>query len=155
LSTPTPRQDVRAAFAAVLTAANLGVTIYKELPFEGADIRSIVLTIVAGTSRTTGVSMYGGPASAPGGRAVMNLYRLQVDVNFDDKAGCSKLADQVEQAIWNAHDALRDTYDIHSLQKVMDIDTLPLGASVRVPVLTREARVIQDWTFWTHRKLAT
>lgn len=85
----------------------------------------------------------------------MNLYRLQVDVNFDDKAGCSKLADQVEQAIWNAHDALRDTYDIHSLQKVMDIDTLPLGASVRVPVLTREARVIQDWTFWTHRKLAT
>ena len=99
--------------------------------------------------------MQGGPTSAPGGRAVMDFYRLQVDVNFDDKAGCSKLADQVEQAIWNAHDTLRDTYDIHSLQKVMDIDTTALGESLRVPVLTREARVIQDWTFWTHRQLAT
>ena len=99
--------------------------------------------------------MYGGPIGNPTGRAVMDLYRLQVDVNYDDKEGCSKLADQVEQTIWNAHDELRDTYDIHGLQKVMDIDTLPLGASLRIPVLTREARVIQDWTFWTHRQLAT
>lgn len=99
--------------------------------------------------------MYGGPAKAPGVRAVMNLYRLQVDVNYDDKAGCSELADKVEQAIWNAHDTLRDTYDIHGLQKMLDVDALPLGGSLRVPVLTREARVVMDWTFWTHRQLAT
>lgn len=150
-----PREDVRAAFVTVLTAANLGVSIYKELPFDGADTRSVVLSMVSGTSRSPGAGMCGGPTTKPGGRAVMNLYRLQVDVNFDDKAGCSELADQVEQAIWDAHDELRDTYDIHGLQKVLDVDTLPLGASVRLPVLTREARVIMDFTFWTHRQLAT
>jgi hypothetical protein len=155
LSATTPREDVRAAFVTILTDANLGVSIYKELPFEGADQRSIVLTMVSGTSRSPGVGMYGGPAANPTGRAVMNLYHLQVDINYDDKAGCSQLADQVEQAIWEAHEELRDTYDIHGLQKVLDIDTLPLGASLRMPVLTREARVIMDWTFWTHRQLAT
>lgn len=151
----TPREDVRAAFVTVLTDADLGVTIYKELPFDGTDTRSVVLTMISGTSRSPGVGMRGGPASAPAGRAVMNLYRLQVDINFDDKEGCSQLADQVEQAIWDAHDELRDTYDIHGLQKVLDVDALPLGASLRVPVLTREARVIMDWIFWTHRQLAT
>ncbi len=89
------------------------------------------------------------------GRAVMDLYRLQVDCNYDDKEGCSQLADAVEQTLWNAHDTLRDTYDIHGLQKLLDVDALPLGASLRIPVLTREARVIQDYTFWTHRQLAT
>ena len=97
--------------------------------------------------------MYGGPTTAPSGRAVMNMYHLQIDINYDDKAGCSELADQVEQAIWEAHDNLRDNHDIHGLQKILDVDTLPLGASVRMPVLTREARVIQDFMFWTHRQL--
>jgi len=83
----------------------------------------------------------------------MNQYRLQVDCNYDDREGCAQLADSVEQAIWEAHDTLRDTYDIHGLQKVLDVDTLALGASLRMPVLTREARVILDFTFWTHRQL--
>ena len=149
----TPREDVRAAFVAVLAAANLGVTIYKELPFDGADTRSVYLTIVSGTSKSPGAGMYGGPATAPRGHAVMNMYHLQIDINYDDKAGCGQLADQVEQAIWEAHDDLRDNHDIHGLQKILDVDSLPLGASVRMPVLTREARVIMDFTFWTHRKL--
>lgn len=124
------------------------------MPFEGADVRSVVLSMVSGTSRSPGVGMYGTRKNATG-RAVMNVYRLQVDCNYDDRQGCSQLADAVEQAIWAAHDTLRDTYDIHGLQKVLDVDALPLGASLRMPVLIREARVIMDFTFWTHRQLAT
>jgi len=163
----TPRESVRAAFKAVLDAATIRVisggtgtlttlapTIYDRLPFEGADVRSVVLGIVSGTSRSPGVGMQGTRKDATG-RAVMDLYRLQVDCNYDDKEGCSQLADAVEQTLWNAHDTLRDTYDIHGLQKLLDVDALPLGASLRIPVLTREARVIQDYTFWTHRQLAT
>jgi hypothetical protein len=150
----TPREDVRVAFKTILDAASLGVTVYKELPFEGADQRSVVLSMVSGTSRSPGVGMYGTKAGATG-RAVREEYRLQVDVNYDDKAQCHVLADAVEQAIWNAHDTLRDTYDIHGLQKMLDVDALPYGASLRMPVLTREARVIMDWMFWTHRKVAS
>jgi hypothetical protein len=147
----TPREDVRAAFVTVLTDANLGVTIYKELPFEGADTRSIVLTMVSGTSRSPGVGLRKDSTK----RGVMEQYHLQVDCNFDDKEGCSQLADAVEQALMNAIDTLRSTYDIHGLRKMLDVDALPLGASVRLPVLTREARVIMDFMFWTHRQLAT
>jgi hypothetical protein len=98
--------------------------------------------------------MYGTKTGATG-RAIMNQYRLQVDCNYDDREGCAELADAVEQAIWAAHDDLRDNHDIHNIQKVIDIDTLPLGASIHVPVLTREARIIQEYTFWTHRQLAS
>jgi hypothetical protein len=143
---------------AVLTAANLGVTIYARLPFEGGDARSVFLSIVSGTSKSPGVGMYGAaPSGGTGvmGRAVMDTYRLQVDCNFDDREGCAELADAVEQAIWEAHDDLRDNHDIHGLQKILDVDALALGQSVRMPVLTREARVIQDYTFWTHRQLAS
>lgn len=147
----TPRESVRAAFVAVLTATNLGVTIYKELPFDGADTRSVYLTIVSGTSKSLGAGLRKDQAN----RGLMEQYHLQVDINFDDKEGCSKLADAVEQALMNAIDTLRATYDIHGLRKMLDVDTLPLGASVRLPVLTREARVVQDYLFWTHRQLAT
>lgn len=85
----------------------------------------------------------------------MQQYRLQVDCNYDDREGCAQLADTVEQVLMNAVDTLRTTYDIHKLRKALDVDALPLGASLRIPVLTREARVIMDFTFWTHRELAT
>jgi hypothetical protein len=83
----------------------------------------------------------------------MAYYRLQLDINYDDRAGVTTLADQVEQAIMDAIDTLRTTYDIHGLRKMLDVDALPIGASVRIPILTREARVIMDFTFWTHREL--
>lgn len=150
----TPREDVRAAFKTILDNANLGVTVYSRLPFEGADVRSVVLSIVSGTNRSPGVGMQG-TRKGGSGRAVMNQYHLQVDVNYDDKEECSKLADAVEQAIWDAHDELRDTYDIHGLRKMLDVDTLPLGATLNTPVLTREARVILDFMFWTHRSLSS
>lgn len=164
----TPRESIRLAFKAVLDAevvsgatgalATLAPTIYDRLPFEGADTRSVYLSIVSGTSKSPGVGMRGAaPSGGTGmmGRAVMDTYRLQVDCNYDDKEACAQLADAVEQAIWEAHDDLRDNHDIHGLQKVLDVDTLPLGASLRMPVLTREARVILDFTFWTHRQLDT
>lgn len=134
-----------------MDAANLGVTVYDRLPYEGADQNSVVLTIISGTSKSPGVGL----RKDPGKRGFMEQYRLQVDVNNSDKTACSQLADAVEQALTDAIDTLRSTYDIHGLRKVMDVDTLPLGASLRTTVLTREARVILDFQFWTHRQLAT
>jgi hypothetical protein len=142
---------VRAAFVAILTAANLGVTIYDRLPFEGADQNSVYLTIISGTTKSPGLGL----RENPGKRELMAQYRLQVDVNADDKKVCSQIADAVEQALMNAIDTLRSTYDIHGLRKILDVDTLALGQSVRMPVLTREARVIMGFMFWTHRQLAT
>lgn len=147
----TPRESAIQAFFTILEAANLGVTVYDRLPPEGADTRSVYLTIVSGTSKSPGIGLRG---KDPSHRGVMEQYHLQVDCNSDDKKSCSKLADAVEQAIMNAIDTLRTTYDIHNVRKILDVDTLPLGASVRLPVLTREARVIMDFQFWTHRQLA-
>jgi len=145
----TPRESVRAAFVAILTAANLGVTIYDGLPFDGADTRSVVIRTVSGTSKSPGVGLRKSTTK----RGFMAYYRLQLDINYDDRAGVTTLADQVEQAIMDAIDTLRTTYDIHGLRKMLDVDALPIGASVRIPILTREARVIMDFTFWTHREL--
>ncbi len=146
----TPRESIRAAFKAVLDAANLGVTVYSRLPFEGADVRSVVLTIISGTSKSPGIGLR---KDVPK-RGLMEQYRLQVDCNYDDKTECGKLADVTEQALMDSIDTLRDTYDIHNLRKVLDIDTLPLGSSAS-DILTREARVLLDFQFWTHRELAT
>jgi hypothetical protein len=147
----TPRASVRAAFVAVLTAANLGVTVYAGLPFDGADTRSVVIRVVSGNSKSPGIGL----RKDAGKRGLMMMYRIQIDVNYDDRAGVTTLADQVEQALMNAIDTLRTTYDIHGLRKMLDVDVLPIGASVRIPVLTREARVILDFMFWTHRTLDT
>ncbi len=147
----TPRESSRAAFKAILEAANLGVTVYDRLPFEGADVRSVVLSVISGTSRSPGAGLRKDMAK----RGLMEQFRIQVDCNYDDKQGCAELADAVEQALMEAIDTLRATYDIHNLRKVLDVDTLPLGSSLRTTVLTREARVILDFQFWTHRELAT
>ncbi len=147
----TPRQSVRTAFKTVLDAASLGVTVYDGLPFEGADTRSVVIRTVSGTSKSPGIGLRKDPTK----RGLMLQYRLQLDVNYDDRQGCTALADSVEQALMNAVDTFRTTYDIHNLRKMLDVDALPIGASVRLPVLTREARTILDFTFWTHRELAT
>lgn len=146
----TPRESVRAAFKAVLDAANLGVTVYDRLPFTGADQNSLVLAIVSGNSKSPGIGL----RKDVGKRGLMMMYRIQIDVNGNDKTACSVLADLVEQTIMNAVDTFRSTYDIHNIRKMLDVDALPIGASVRIPVLTREARVILDFMFWTHRELA-
>lgn len=123
---------------------------YDRLPFEGADQNSVILAIVSGTSKSPGVGLRKDATK----RGLMMNYRIQIDVNNSDKAACSVLADAVEQALMNAVDTFRSTYDIHNIRKMLDVDALPLGASLRIPVLTREARVILDFTFWTHRELA-
>lgn len=124
---------------------------FDRLPFDGADQRSVVLTIISGTSKSPGIGLRKSTTK----RGLMEQYRLQVDVNYDDKTECGKLADKVEQTIWDAHDTLRDTYDIHGLRKVLDVDTLPLGTSLRMDVIIREARVLMDFEFYTHRELTT
>jgi hypothetical protein len=126
------------------------VTVYDGLPFEGADTRSVVIRTVSGTSKSPGVGLRKDPTK----RGLILQYRLQIDVNYDDRQGCTTLADSVEQALVNAIDTLRSTYDIHNLRKMLDVDALAIGQSVRMPVLTREARVILDFMFWTHRELA-
>jgi hypothetical protein len=141
----TPRESVRAAFKTILEAADLGVTVYDRLPFEGAEERSVVLTQISGLNRSPGIGL----RKSTSKRGLENWYRFQVDCYYDDKTEVSKLADKVEQALMEAIDTLRATYDIHDLRKVADSDSAPAGAAVG----TRLARILMEFTFYTHREL--
>lgn len=130
-----------------MDAANLGVTVHDRQPFEGADPKSVVLTVVSGTNRSPGVGLRKSTVK----RGVEEQFRLQVDCYYDDKTEVGKLADKVEQALMDAVDAFHTTYDIHGLRKAADVDTLPAGSAP----LTREARVLMDFIFYTSRELTT
>jgi hypothetical protein len=139
----SPRVNVRAAFKAVLEAANLdGVTIHERLPYPGADPRSVVLTIVSGTSRSPGIGLRKDATI----RSFELPYRLQVDC-YDDLSGVDALADKVEQALVDAIDTLESGYDIHSLRKAADVDR----PAAQMP--STEGRVMFEFTFYTHREL--
>lgn len=137
----TPRQDVRSAFKTILEAANLGVTVYERMPYEGAEPRSVVLTLVSGSNQSPGI----GARFSQTQRAFENRFRLQVDCYHDDKAEADKLADKVEQAIMDRLDVLRSTYDIHDVRKIVDSDTLPPDPTLH------ETRILMDFEFFTHR----
>jgi hypothetical protein len=138
----TPRESVRAAFAAVLEAGDLGVTIHDRLPYEGADPRSVVLTIISGTSRSPSIGLRKNADK----HGFEEHYRLQVDC-YDDRLEVGKLADKVEQALVDAIDTLDRGHDIHNLRKAVDSD--------QAPTESREGRVLMEFTFYTHRELTT
>ncbi len=138
----SPRVSIRNAFKALLEAANLGVTIHKRQPNLGADPRSVVLTIVTGSSRSPSIGL----RRSADKRALEMHYRLQVDC-YSDESDVDALADKVEQTISDAAEGLRSGFDIHDLRKSIDSDTLPAetGGS--------GSRVMMEFTFYTHREL--
>jgi hypothetical protein len=140
----TPRQDARAAFKTILDQANLGVTVYDHMPYEGAEQRSVVLTMVSGVSRRPSLGL----RISASMRALEEHHRLQIDCYYDDPVECGKLADKVEQAIMDHLDELEFTYDVHDVSKVTDIDTTPPDATLR------ESRIIMDFEFYTHRAIS-
>ena len=144
----TTRQEVRAAFKIILSDANLGVKIYDRMPYEGAEPRSVVLTIVSGSSSVPAVGSY----AHLNIRSRQERYRLQVDCYHDDKAEADKLADKAEQAIMDNLAVLRSTYGIYDVKKVLDTDTLPPGQTQ--DAMLREARVLLDFEFYTHRAVS-
>jgi len=137
----TPRQDVRAAFKAILDAGNLGVTVHGCMPYEGAEQRSVVLTLVSGFSRRSALGL----RITSEMRALEEHHRIQIDCYHDDQAECEKLADNVEQAIMDHLDELESTYDVHNVSKVTDIDATPPDSTLR------ESRILMDFDFYTHR----
>ncbi len=142
---PIPREDIRTAFTSILSAAGLGVPVYDRMPFEGVDSRSVVVTIVAGSNKSPGIGLRDST-----GQGLEDYFRVRIDCYYDDATGVGVLADSVEQALMVAIDTLSSTYDIHGLRNIADVDTLGVGA---VP-LTRVRRVLLDFSFFTHRKLA-
>jgi hypothetical protein len=140
----TPRTSVRAAFKAVLEAADLGATIHERLPYPGADPHSVVLTIVSGTSRSPSIGLRKDKSK----RGFELQYRLQLDC-YDDLSRVDALADKVEQALVDAAEELESGYDIHNLRKAADIDSAP----DQTP--STEGRVILEFTFYTHRELTS
>ena len=137
----TPRQDARAAFKTILDAANLGVPVFDRMPYEGAEQRSVVLTLVSGVSRPSAL----GNQITPTTQAVEEHHRIQIDCYYDDQTQTGMLAGKVEQAIMDSVDALASTYDIRDVRKLQDMDMAPPD-----PML-RECRVILDFGFYTHR----
>jgi hypothetical protein len=127
----------------VLDAANLGVTVYSQMPYEGADERSVVLTFVSGVSRPSAL----GNRITATERAIEEHHRIQVDCYHDDQVQVGVLAAKVEQAIEDATDTFASTYDIHDVRKAQDVD-VPASEP-----LLQESRVLLEFTFYTYRSV--
>jgi hypothetical protein len=134
------REAVRAAFATILTNANLDVTVYTRMPYWGAEPRSVVLTIVSGSSQRGALGLI--HAAFHG---LEEPYRLRADCYHDDQLECEKLADKVEQAIVESASVLASTYDIHRVRKALDVDTAPPDT------MLRGSRIMMDFELYTHR----
>jgi hypothetical protein len=137
----TPRHDARVAFKAVLDGAQLGVTVHERMPYEGADQRSLVLTIVSGVSRPSALGNQVSPAEC----AIEEHLRIQIDCYHDNQTQAGHLAGKVEQAIIDAAETFAATYDIHDVRKLDDFDVASPDPMVR------ECRVLLDFGFYTHR----
>jgi len=132
------------AFKSVLETAQLGVPVYAEMPYEGAEQRSVVLTIVSGWDRSPSIGLRHSKSSS----ALEERYRLQIDCYHDDQTEVKKLADKVMQAIADRLDLLRATYDIHGVRRLVITQTQPPESMVR------ESRILLDYEFYTHRALS-
>jgi len=137
----TPRGSAKDAFKAILDAASLGVTVYRDMPYAGASLRSVVLTFVSGSSRAGALGLQMSPTE----RGLEARHRVQIDCYHDVKVDCDRLADKVEQAILDHLDTLRSTYDIHNVQKIVDTDAAPPDPTLH------QSRVLMDFEFVTHR----
>ena len=138
------RRDCKDAFKAILDAAQLRVPVHRDMPYGGADVPSVVLTLVSGVSRSGAIGLQESETQ----RALEQRYRIQVDCYHDDKVECDALADKVEQAIVDKEDTLRSTYGIENVQKIDDAD-------VSIPNdMARECRVRMDFGFVTYRAVA-
>ncbi len=91
----TPRESIRIAFKTILDAAGLGVTVYPRLPFEGADPRSVVLTVVSGLNRSPGMGLRRSTVK----RGFEEQFRLQVDFYYDDKTEVRALYRQLKSRL--------------------------------------------------------
>jgi hypothetical protein len=136
--------DAKDAFKAILDAGMLGVDVYRDLPYEGTPVPSVVLTLVSGNSRSGAIGLQESPTQ----RALEERHRIQIDCYHNEKVECDALADAVEQAIVDHDDTLRSTYGIENVQKLDDADV------ARGNEMTRESRVRMDFGFITYRAIS-
>ena len=137
----TPREDVRAAFKTVLDTGELLIPVYDHMPYEGAKQRSVVLTLISGSSLKAAL----GNRISTTTRGLEEHFRLQVDCYSSNQTEAGKLAAKVEKTILANADLFRAIHDIHHIRKVNDVDDLPSDPTVR------ECRVSMDFIFYTHR----
>jgi hypothetical protein len=137
----TPLQDVLAAFKTVLDAAGLGVEVYEQQPYEGAEQRSVVLTPVAAHTARPALGL----RITSTIRALEEHCRLQVGCFHDERADCRSLADKVSQVIFDHVDEFERVYDIHDLRRTLGPIPGPVDSGVR------ESYMLMDFEFYTHR----
>ena len=137
----TPLQDILAAFKAVLDAASLGISVYVEMPYDGAKERSIVLTPVAGHTVRPALGL----RITSTMRALEEHCKLQIDVYYDNQTKCRSLVDQVNQTLADHAGEFAQIYDIHDLKRVLG----PIPGPGQPHV--RQSRILMDFEFYTHR----
>jgi hypothetical protein len=137
----TPLQDVLAAFKTVLDAAGLGVEVYEQQPYEGAEQRSVVLTPVAAHTARPALGL----RITSTIRALEEHCRLQVGCFHDERADCRSLADKVSQVIFDHVDEFERVYDIHDLRRTLGPIPGPVDSGVR------ESYMLMHFEFYTHR----
>ncbi len=140
----TTRGDAKDAFKAILDAAELEVPVLRDLPYEGAPVPSIVLTLVSGSSRSGAIGLQETVTE----RALEEHHRIQIDCYHNGKVECDALADAVEQTIVDGEDTLCSTHGIENVQKLDDSDVAPRNE------MARESRVRLDFGFIIYRTVA-
>jgi len=134
-------QDILTAFKTILDSAGLSVEVYEEVPYEGAEQRSVVLTPVAGHTARPALGLRISSTT----RALEEHCTLQVSCFFDDQPNCRALVDKVNQALFDHIDDLEDVYDIHNLRRTLG----PISGPV--PPGVRESHMLMDFEFHTYR----
>jgi hypothetical protein len=141
LASTTPLQDILGAFKFVLDGAGLGVVVYEESPYDGAEQRSVVLSPVAGHTNKPSLGL----RITSSMRGLEEHCRLQIDCFYDDQSNCRRLVDKVSQAIFDHADELERVHDIHDVRRVMGPIAGPVDAGLR------ESHIILDFELYTHR----
>jgi len=129
------------AFKTVLDSAGLGVKVYEEQPYEGAEQRSVVLKPLGGPTARPSLGLRITPTT----RAMEEYYTLQISCFFDDQVSCRSLVDKVNQTLFDHVDELERVYDIHDLKRAAG----PVPGPVDVGV--RESHILMHFEFYTHR----
>jgi hypothetical protein len=137
--TSATRETIRAAFKAVLDAAELGVTVYDREPDPGFDLNSVVISMATGGNQTAGL----------GSGNFHERWRIQLSIFYTDPVGCGELAVKVSNAILGAKSTFESTHGIKNLAKIVDTDMGRQDPNVH------EFEIVQDYSFETDLDLSS
>ena len=120
------------------------VNVYIHEPFNGISPRAVLIQVVSAIESDAGSALL----AETGKKGLRVDYRLSFICAYDDPATADQLSGAVTQIILDNLDALRDTYGLHKVRKVVHVNL------VRDPT-KKEERLNLDFKLWTQQNALT